>query len=89
MPLDVIVAVRGGGHDLPEHVRRKVAHDLPEIPQLTTASARHPAILAPRPERRTHAPHPYPAEPIPTPKGRHRGHDYARVRQASRKRPPR
>lgn len=56
MPLDVIVAVGRGGHDLPEHLRRKVAHDLPEIPPLTTASAHHPAILAPRPERRTHAP---------------------------------
>lgn len=48
MPLDVIVPVGRAYHDLPQDLRRKVAHEHPEIPPLTTASARHPAILAPR-----------------------------------------
>jgi hypothetical protein len=56
MPLDIIVTVSRGGHDLPQHLRRKIAHDLAEIHPLTTASARHPAILAPPPERRAPRP---------------------------------
>jgi len=48
VPLDVTVTIGRGGHDLPQDVWREVAHDLPEISPLTTAFARHSAILAPQ-----------------------------------------
>jgi hypothetical protein len=39
--LNVIVAVGRGGHDLPEHLGRKVAHDSPEIRHRHAAPVSH------------------------------------------------
>lgn len=54
MPLNIIVTVRRGNHDLPQQLDRKITHDLAEIPPLNIASIRHPVILAPPPERCAH-----------------------------------
>ncbi len=48
MPLDVVMPVGSRDDDLMQNLGREVAHHLPEILPLTSCSAHHAAILAPR-----------------------------------------
>jgi hypothetical protein len=74
MPLDIVVTVSRGRHNLPQHLGRKIAHDLPEILPLTTASACHRASSHPRPNA---APTPTPLEELG-----HYGQDHTYTCQA-------